>query len=102
MKMIAAAFAAIALATPLAAQTTTVDIDDDGWRRVDVAAGPGLVIDIDDDGWSVVTAPVASGRMGPATAERGACSQLEAAAGVAGAECGTLDRVEVIQRMLDD
>ncbi|MGB3554419.1 MAG: hypothetical protein WBA25_07255 [Jannaschia sp.] len=78
-----------------------IDIDDDGWSRVEESASPGFAVDIDDDGWTrVETTRIRTDDTG--FRRGGDCTQLERSAGLSGEACGVLGRAELVRRIGDD
>jgi hypothetical protein len=92
-----AAFATVGMLSVAHAQTV-LDIDDDGFSFVPAPVSIGYTVDIDDDGWTRETFEARSDR-GAASATT--CSVLESTIGVSEAECGTMERSELVRMKFD-
>lgn len=98
-KFLLTALTATALAVPAMAET--IDIDDDGWKRIESPVQTGLVIDIDDDGWKRISPDVTRSDRNTVS-DLGDCTQLEASAGLTGSACGVYSRAQITEMMGDN
>lgn len=85
--------ALILAATVGTASADVLVIDDDRHYWEPERPSVGYTVDIDDDGWTRVE-NVSAGNRGP-VGNSGTCTQMEMSAGVPEAVCGTLDLSEI-------